>query len=318
MTHHLPPLNALRTFEAVARLNSFTKAANELHVTRAAVSHQIKNLEEYLGIPLIERHARSIALTDAGEAALPKLREGFNNLSDAVHLMQASTSNENINLWTAPSFASKWLVPRLNRFSKLHPEIDMQISGESKLVDRSSQDGLSMEDLFRAEDVDLIISFGAKNYSDCKVTKLLSVEAVPLCSPSLLNDPERPLKTPEDLKFHTLLHDDTDYEGRPEWGKWLKAANIKGIDTKRGLHFNLVSLAIEAAIEAQGVLLSMKPLAKSDIEAGRLCIPFDMSMPLDMAYYIIQPASVDSNKHAVDLFIDWILEEAKAEQASQA
>lgn len=313
MAHHPPPLNALRTFEAVARLKSFTKAANELYVTRAAVSHQIKNLEEFLGFPLIIRHARSISLTPAGDAALPKLREGFNSLSDAVHLMQSQQSNANINVWMAPSFASKWLVPRLNRFSKRHPDIDMQISGNASLVDSSEKSTHFMEELFRSKDVDVVVRFGSGDYSGCHVQKLFSVEAVPLCSPRLRDDPKHPLLTPDDLKHHTLLHDRTDYMGRPEWSKWLEAAKTRGINVKRGLKFNHVSLAMEAAMDGQGVLMSIKSLAKHDIEAGRLCIPFDLSLPLEMAYYIIRPESAVSNQYAVDAFTDWILEEAQVE-----
>jgi LysR family glycine cleavage system transcriptional activator len=312
-TSHLPPLTALRTFEAVARLKSFTKAANELYVTRAAVSHQIKNLEDYLGFQLIHRQTRSIALTPAAEAALPKLREGFNNLSDAVHLMSSHQTNENLTVWMAPSFASKWLVPRLHSFSLKYPEIDMQISGTTGLVD--AEDGnVSMEEIFRANNVDVAIRFGSGNYPGCAVDKLFSVKAIPMCSPDLLNNPDKPLKTPEDLKFHTLLHDITDYKGRPEWKPWLKHAGVTGVKVDRGLRFNHVSLAMDAAIDGQGVLMGIEMLARSDIEAGRLCQPFDLSLPLERSYYVIRPESMDSNRHAVDAFIEWILEEAKLDQ----
>ncbi|GAA0417230.1 transcriptional regulator GcvA [Cocleimonas flava] len=312
-TSHLPPLTALRTFEAVARLKSFTKAANELYVTRAAVSHQIKNLEDYLGFQLIHRQTRSIALTPAAEAALPKLREGFNNLSDAVHLMSSHQTNENLTVWMAPSFASKWLVPRLHSFSLKYPEIDMQISGTTGLVD--AEDGnVSMEEIFRANNVDVAIRFGSGNYPGCAVDKLFSVKAIPMCSPDLLNNPDKPLKTPEDLKFHTLLHDNTDYKGRPEWKPWLKHAGVTGVKVDRGLRFNHVSLAMDAAIDGQGVLMGIEMLARSDIEAGRLCQPFDLSLPLERSYYVIRPESMDSNRHAVDAFIEWILEEAKLDQ----
>ncbi len=313
MSQQLPPLNALRSFEAVARLKSFTKAADELNVTRAAVSHQIKNLEEYLDISLFTRHTRSIELTPAGAVALPKLREGFNNISDAVHLMNTHQSNENINVWMAPSFASKWLVPRLHSFSNLYPEIDMQISAVSGLIDTAEKNKRSMEELFRVEDVDLVISFGSGNYPGCTVHKLFSAEAVPLCSPSLLEDPEKPLKTPEDLKHHTLLHDNTAYEGRPAWSKWLKEAGIKDIKHDRGLRFNHISLAIDAAIDGQGVLLGIKSLARQDIEAGRLCMPFELSMPLKMSYYLIHPEDVESNQHAINSFTKWLLDEAQSE-----
>lgn len=309
----LPPLNALRSFEAVARLKSFTKAADELNVTRAAVSHQIKNLEDYIGKPLFTRNTRSIELTASGAAALPKLREGFNNISDAVHLMNTHQSNENINVWMAPSFASKWLVPRLHSFSNQYPEIDMQISAVSGLIDTGEKNKRSMEELFRAEDVDVVIRFGSGNYPGCTVHKLFSAEAVPLCHPSLLNDPEKPLKTPEDLKYHTLLHDNTDYIGRPAWSKWFKQEGIKGVKDDRGLRFNHISLAIDAAIDGQGVLLGIKSLARHDIEAGRLCMPFEQTMPLRMAYYLIHPEDVESNQHAIQSFTNWLLQEAQSE-----
>ena len=313
MSRQLPPLNALRAFEAVARLQSFTKAADELSVTRAAVSHQIKNLEEYLGFALFERHTRSISLTPAGEVALPKLREGFNNISDAVHLMNTYLANESITVWMAPSFASKWLVPRLHNFSNLYPDIDMQINAVPGLIDTADNNGISMEELFRSDDVDVVIRFGKGNYPGCKVHKLFSVEAVPLCSPALLNDPERPLQKPDDLIHHTLLHDNTDYIGRPAWSKWLKDAGVQGVKHDRGLRFNHISLAIDAAIDGQGVLLGLKALARSDVEAGRLCIPFSQTMPIEMSYYAIYPESVESNQHAVESFIKWLVDEAQSE-----
>ncbi len=314
MSQQLPPLNALRTFEAVARLESFTKAADELSVTRAAVSHQIKNLEEYVGFPLFERHTRSISLTAAGAVALPKLREGFNNISDAVHLMTSYQSNENLTVWMAPSFASKWLVPRLHDFSLKYPDIDMQLHAVSGLIDDADNNNdYSLEELFRSEDADVVIRFGAGDYPGCKVHKLFSVKAVPLCSPELLENPEKPLKTPEDLANHTLLHDNTAYKGRPEWIKWLKQEGIEGINHERGLKFNHISLALDAAIDGQGVLLGIEALARKDIEDGRLVIPFDISLPLKKSYFAIHPKSADSNQHAVDSFIEWITDEAKTE-----
>lgn len=312
MSQRLPPLNALRAFESVARLKSFSKAADELHVTRAAVSHQIKNLEDYLGFPLIERHTRSISLTDSAHVALPKLREGFNNLSDAVHLMQSQLDSESITVWMAPSFASKWLIPRLNRFSKLYPNIDMHINSEANLVDKAGSQMGSMEELFRSSGVDVMIRFGSGNYSEGKVTKLFSVDAVPLCSPQLLTSGEHPLKHPDDLKYHTLLHDDTGYEGRPDWNKWFKQEGVNDVSASRGLFFNQVSLAMEAAIDGQGVMLAIKALAKYDIEAGRLCIPFDRSVPLEAAYYVIQPESAEFNHHAIDVFVAWLQDEASS------
>ncbi len=317
MPPQLPPLNALRAFEAVARHQSFTKASEELFVTRAAISHQIKHLEDYLGIILVERHNRSITLTKAGEAALPKLREGFNSLADGVHLMRTQVANASLNVWMAPSFASKWLVPRLHKFSQQHPDIEMRISGDSKLVD-ATENTDALDELFRAHDIDLMIRFGAGNYPGCTVEKLFSVEAVPLCNPTLLTDHAHPLRKPADLKHHTLLHDDTPYVGRPSWEKWLKLAKVKGVDVQRGLHFNHVSLGLGAAIDGQGVLLSMDALARYDIEAGRLCIPFELRMPLEHAYYLIRPDTATSNQDGVNAFVSWIMAEAKESNIAHA
>lgn len=318
MAKHLPPLKALRTFEAVARLNSFTLAAKELHVTRAAVSHQIKNLESYLGFDLIERHNRSISLTSAGAVALPKLREGFNNIADAVHLMESQLAPESksVRVWAAPSFTSKWLIPRLNSFAKSNPDIDLDISSSDGLVEATRKNSLSMEELFRANNVDVMVRFGSGNHPFCQVHKLFSVEAVPLCSPKLLNNPELPLNKPEDLEHHTLLHDNTDYVGRPSWAKWLRKANVEGVNVSRGIHFNHISLGMAAAIDGQGILLSVKSLAQIDLDAGRLCIPFDLSMPLKLAYYVITPEDVDANLESVNAFRQWIIAEAKTEMAN--
>lgn len=312
MSQQLPPLNALRAFEAVARHLSFTKAAAELHVTRAAISHQIKFLEDYLGFALLERKNRAIVLSKGGEAALPKLRQGFDCLADAVHLMRHETRREHITVCAAPSFASKWLIPRLPRFSRQHPEIDMQINSNVSLVDADlQQDNRAMDTFFRQNQVDVVIGFGAGQYPSDSIIKLFAVSAVPVCSPVLLSaEHPNPLRTPDDLAFHTLLHDDTNYVGHPSWAKWLKLQGVEGINANRGLHFNHVSLALDAAVDAQGVLLSIKPLAQADIDAGRLCIPFDLPMPLEHAYYVFRPQSAPLNQRACDVFVEWLLEEA--------
>lgn len=315
MSQNLPPLNALRAFEATARHNSMTKAAEELHVTRAAISHQIKHLEEYLGVELAVRQARSITLTAAGQAALPKLREGFNNLADAVHLMRQQSETQRLRVWMAPSFASKWLMPRLNRFASLHPEIDLDIGSDTNLIASADGDRKSMENLFRAHDVDVIIRFGSGHYPGCQVEKLFSVDAVPLCSPELVNDDHpSPLKSPADLANHTLLHDETGYPGRPTWERWLEVNQVQGVNHNRGLHFNQVSLAMTAAIDAQGVLLSMRPLARGDIEAGRLCIPFELPLALEHAYHAITIGTNQHNKAPLQAFMQWMLDEVNADR----
>ncbi len=312
MSQQLPPLNALRAFEAVARHRSFTKAAHELNVTRAAISHQIKYLEDYLGFELLERKSRSIALTRGAEIALPKLRLAFDQLAEAVRLLRGEKQIDRLTVWTAPSFASKWLVPRLHRFSRKHPEIDMQINGNPALVDVDNQSGAAeMEAWFRQHEVDVVIRFGSGNYTGCNVEKLFTVSAVPMCSPSLTReDHPHPLIAPEDLRHHILLHDDTEYTGHPTWNHWLEKYDIHGVNTHRGLHFNHISLAIDGAVDGQGVLLSLKPLAQHDVDAGRLCIPFNLPMYLEQAYYIVRPHKAEINQKAVNAFLAWLHEEA--------
>jgi len=306
----LPPLNSLRVLESAARNLSFSKAADELFVTKAAVSHQIKALEEYLGFQLFERKNRSIELTEAAELALPKLREGFNNLAEAVKLMQQHTQHDSVNVCMAPSFAAKWLVPKLHKFSGTHPDIDMKIIGDDTLISNRVDSG-NLDEWFRGDDIDVVIRFGSGDYPGFVVDKLFDVSAVPLCSPNLLTREENPLKTPDDLRHYTLLHDDTGYTGRPSWEKWLEMAGVKGIDAKRGLHFNHVSLVLGGAIDEQGIGLSMEPLAQYDIDAGRLCIPFDLKMPLESAYYIIRREK-DVKNESVEAFVSWILAEANS------
>lgn len=315
MSQQLPPLNALRAFEAVARHLSFTKAAEELSVTRAAISHQIKYLEDYLGFALIERKNRAIVLSPQAEAALPQLREGFNNLAEAVRLMRSATPTLSITVCTAPSFASKWLIPRLPRFSRQHPEIDMQINSNAMLVDADLQQGAgAIDSFFRQNQVDVVISFATGSHAGEDAEKLFPVSAVPVCSPALVgNAHPHPLLTPQDLAFHALLHDDTNYVGHPTWAKWLQLHGVEGVNANRGLHFNHVSLALDAAVDGQGVLLSLKPLAQSEIDAGRLCVPFDLLMPLEHAYYIVRPqkAGEGGNQQACDAFVEWLREEAQ-------
>lgn len=310
----LPPLNSLRVLESAARNLSFSKAADELFVTKAAVSHQIKALEEYMGFALFERKNRSIKLTEAAEVALPKLREGFENLSEAVQLMQRHTQHASVNVCMAPSFAAKWLVPRLHKFSGAHPDIDMQITGDDTLI-TSRVSSSNMSEWFRGENIDVIIRFGEGDYPDYRVDKLFDVSAVPLCSPKLLEG-ENALKTPDDLRNYTLLHDDTGYTGRPSWERWLELAGVKGVDAKRGLHFNHVLLVLAGAVDEQGIGLSMEPLAQHDIDAGRLCIPFDLKMPLDSSYHVIRPA--EKSNEAVEAFVSWLLKEAAESQLTTA
>jgi LysR family glycine cleavage system transcriptional activator len=242
MPPSLPPLNALRAFESAARCLSFKQAAEELHVTPAAVSQQIKALEHYLGLPLFRRANRVLQLTPAAQAGLPKVQEGFACLAEAMEQFRARAKSPMLTISVAPSLAAKWLVPRLHRFAAVHPDIDMRISASMALVDGRSRAALAD---FRRDGIDLAIRFGRGKYPGFQVDKLFSVAIVPMCSPRLLEG-EYPLREPEDLRHHVLLHDDTLSldDRRPDWGMWLKAAGVRQqVDANRGQHFSHTALA---------------------------------------------------------------------------
>lgn len=302
------PLNALNAFEVAARHESFAKAAEELNVTPAAVSQQIRMLEDLMGVQLFHRLNRGLVLTTAGRSGLSKLQDGFRHVNDAVDQIRSGPDQIVLDVWMAPSFASKWLMPRMRRFVDLHPEIDLRISASAELMDTDAMSPSLSEDILRRHDVDVAIRFGRGYYPGCHVEKLMAVDALPLCSPSLLKDASRPLKTPHDLIHHTLLHDETPYEGRPTWVNWLKAVDVENVDGSRGLHFNRVSLALAAAVDAQGVVLSLEQLATDDLDKGRLVIPFSYSVPLDQAYYVITLDNSTDAEHVV-AFKRWLEQE---------
>lgn len=303
------PLNALNAFEVAARHESFSKAAEELNVTPAAVSQQIRILEELMGVQLFHRLNRGLALTTAGKAGLSKLQDGFRNVNDAVNQIRSAPNKQSLDVWMAPSFASKWLMPRMRRFVDLHPEIDLRISACAELVDTDAMYPSLTEDILRKHDVDIAIRFGRGDYPGCDVERLMKVVVLPLCSPVLLQSNSKPLSTPVDLANHTLLHDETPYEGRPDWSSWLQAVGLDSIDGTRGLYFNRVSLALAAAVEAQGVVLSLEQLAMNDLTNGRLVVPFGHEVELEQAYYMISLHHSDSAEHVI-AFKRWLMEEA--------
>jgi len=307
MPARLPPLNALRAFEAAARHLSISRAAAELHVTPAAVSHQIRALEHSLGIKLFRRLARGLEPTEAAHACLGKLRAGFAAMAEAVDLVRAHTRVQRITVGAAPSFADKWLVPRIHRFVSAYPDIDLRVAAGMNFIDERAEG--SRPDFGGA---DIAIRFGTGDYPDCKAEKLFSVAAVPMCSPRLLRG-AHPLRTPADLRHHSLLHDDTirTEHGGASWEMWLEAAGVQGVDVTRGLHFNHASLGLDAAIDGIGVVLGYPVLAAADIAAGRLLMPFDFGVPLAHAYYLVS-AEVDAAQPAIAAFRAWITAEARA------
>ena len=297
MGRRLPPLNALRAFEAAARHLSLSRAADELSVTPAAVSHQIRTLEDHLGVALFRRDGRSLLLTDAGQACLPGIREGFERLSSAIDEIDSLGMAGVLTVSVAPSFAAKWLVPRLDRFQAKHPEIDVRVSASMAVTD------------FSRDDVDLAIRYGAGRYPDLVVQKLLEESVFPVCSPGLLKE-KGPIDTPAALRNHTLLHDDSpdNDESCPTWAMWLKAAGVE-VDSSRGPRFNQSSLVIEAAVLGKGVALAKATLAATDLAEGRLVKPFPVNAPVGFAYYVVCPKA-KLNLPKVALFRDWVRDEA--------
>ena len=294
----IPPLNALRVFEAAARHLSFTKAAEELHVTPGAVSQQIKALEDYLQTPVFRREKRALLLTDEAQASLPVLREAFDKLSEAGKILEARADSGRLTVSVAPSFASKWLVPRLDKFQTENPDIDIWVSADMELVD------------FAVDDIDLAIRYGAGRYPGLVSDHLMAEQIIPVCSPQLL-DGEHPINQPADLFHHTLLHDscaDKD-ESCPTWPMWLKAAGLCHRQGDRGLKFNQSSLVIEAAVAGKGVALAKSTLAQADLDAGRLAIPFEMTTPTNFAYYVVRPPS-KATSPTVKAFVEWLKQEA--------
>lgn len=312
MAYRLPPLNALRAFEAAARHGSFKLAAEELHVTPAAVSHQVKALEDYLGVKLFLRLVRSLRITEEGRAALPKLREGFECLEAAVERMNRHGDTGILTVSVPPSFAARWLVPRLNLFTTAHPEVNLRIFTSPAAVDRDrAAASLEATPMDPGEPLsDVSIRFGAGRYPGCRVDKLFSVDYVPVCSPALLTG-RHPLRQPEDLRRHMLLHDDTipDVAERPGWEEWLKTAGVQGVDGSRGPRFNGSVLALEAAEDGLGVALGMRPMVAQELAQGRLVIPFDISIPSRYAYYLVCGKAV-AERPAVAPFRHWLLREA--------
>jgi LysR family glycine cleavage system transcriptional activator len=300
MNRRLPPLNALRAFEAAARHLSFTKAADELHVTQAAISHQVRSLEEYLGIQLFRRQNRAVLLTDAAQLSLPRLREAFDQLAEAVESMGASNPENLLTVSVTPSFAAKWLVPRLDGFRKARPDLEVRLDASTQLVD------------FGRDNVDVAIRYGAGRYPGLVSEQLMDVEVSPVCSPQLLKG-EHPLETPGDLRWHRLLH--TDWSSQrgeePDWRMWLLAAGVRDIDWAKGPQFNDWMLAMQAAIEGQGVVLGRSALVANDLAAGRLVRPFNVSVPGKFAYYLVYPESA-VKRARVAAFRDWLTAEAAA------
>lgn len=291
MSTRLPSLNGLRAFEAAARHLSFTNAAAELNVTQTAISHQIRRLEEELGIRLFVRQNRALALTAEARDYLPGVRAAFNDLRLATDRLLRRDNEHVLTVSTLASFAAKWLLPRLSSFQEEHPGIDVRITTSTALVD------------FRNGDVDAAIRYGRGHWPGLRTDWLMSDELFPVCSPALLKG-SRPLKSPQDLAQHTLLHSSGGYDD--DWRLWLTAAGLPtDISEQPGLTFDLIFMTVQAAIDGIGVAMGRTTYVEGDIAKGRLVVPFKIALPVDAGFYLVSPeARSDSRKLAA--FRQWL------------
>jgi LysR family glycine cleavage system transcriptional activator len=271
-------------------------------VTPGAVSQQIQNLEDYVGVALFKRTPKGLLLTDPAQIALPALREAFDRLADAASMLTAAVDGRRLTVSVAPSFAAKWLVPRLGRFETLHPQVDVWVSAGMELVD------------FNSGEIDLAVRYGSGRYPGLEVIRLMQETVVPVVNPELLE--RQPLVEPHDLAGHVLLHDgspDAD-DSCPDWTMWLAARGVKGVDGSRGPRFNQSSLVIEAAIGGRGVALAKRALAQADLDAGRLVSPLQIATAVDFAYYAVYPKA-KGRLPQVKAFVGWLSAEAEAHEA---
>jgi len=297
----LPPLNALRAFEAAARHESFTRAAEELCVTQGAVSHQVKALEIELGIKLFNRERQRLIITEAGRAYLTVVRDAFDRIASGTERLLQRQSGGALTVTTSPNFAAKWLVHRMGRFAEAHPDIDLRVSASPQHID------------FAREDIDLAIRHGDGAAPGLHVMRLCAETLFPVCSPKLLTG-RNALRTPADLRRFPLLHVD-DRQSWNQWGQWLDFAGVRDIDLAHGPVLSQVSMAIDAAVDGQGVALARTALAAWDLIGGRLVRPFDLEMPVPFAYWIVCPKP-SAKLAKIVAFTDWLIAEA-AEDSRQ-
>jgi LysR family glycine cleavage system transcriptional activator len=302
MLRHIPGLASLKAFDASARHLNFTRAAAELNVTPAAVSHQIKELEEAIGVPLFQRTSRHMQLTRQGMILKPAIGEALEGLTRALQRIRQVENPSQVRVTASPSIAAKWLVPRLDRFLETAPGADVRIDVSSEPLD------------FEREDIDVAIRFGDGNYPGLMVEKLFHDTLFPVCAPELLKG-AKPLREPKDLLQFTLIHLEWEAQGAvwPNWRMWMLAAGVKDFNDTRGLHFSQTSLALQAAIDGHGVALGDSTLVGDDLAAGRLIKPFELALrsPAQFAYHLITRRDT-AERPMTKAFRNWIIAEAAA------
>jgi len=288
----LPPLNALKSFEAAARYESFTRAAEELYVTQAAVSQQVKALEAELGFKLFNRERQRLKITEAGRDYLMVIRAALDRIAAGTERLIQRQSAGALTVSTSPDFAAKWLVHRLARFAEAHPGINLRISATMRHVD------------FAREDVDLAVRHGDGNWPGLDVTRLCSEHLFAICSPKLLTGRNR-LKEPSDVLNWPLLRPDE----HKAWERWFALAGVAAPETLQGPVLNRASMVIDAAIDGQGIAVARTTLAAWDLISRRIVRPFDMSWRLAKTYWIVCPKTT-AKVTKISRFRDWLLAEA--------
>jgi len=299
MKRNLPPLNALRAFEASARLSSVQRAAHELSVTPSAVSQQVQNLEQWVGFPLLRRRARQVQATAEGRAYLASVSAAFDQIAAATEELSAGRVPRSICITCTPGFAVQWLVPRLQQFEDLHPEIDVRIDASTRLLD------------LKVEDVDLAVRHGTGRYPGLVSEKLLDDDLIPVASPRLLAGRGRVRKA-ADLIQHRLLHIET----RDDWRLWFAAQGIE-IDWKRGPLLVDTAIGVQAAIAGKGIILIRRSLAVDELASGRLVAPLPQGLSKGTAYHLVYLPE-NMAQPAVRAFRAWLLDAIGQDQAALA
>lgn len=297
MSRELPSLTALRAFEAAARHLSFTKAAAELHVTQAAISHQVKGLEQHLGVRLFRRLTRRLLLTDEAQTLLNVVQHSFDNIAGTVQQLSKQSTHGALDVVLRPFFAARWLSHRLSRFWVQHPEITLRLHHSSATEE------------FPGADVDLAVRWGDGNWSGVEVELLVPVKVAPVCSPVLLHE-DAPLRSPADLRLHPLMHE----ENVDLWPLWFAGVGLPDLEVPPGPIIDDTNVRVQAAMDGQGFALAPLALLRDDIATGRLVTPFDYVLD-HLGYYIVYPRGALAQPK-VRIFRDWLLAEASHARGS--
>lgn len=293
-------LSALATFITVAKHQSFTKASKKLHLTQGAVSIQIKQLEEELGFKLFKRETRQIFLTQEGQDLLSVVEPAIKQIQTKVESIRSKGLDGTLTVTTLPSFASKWLIPRLMQFQRLYPEIDLRIHTSDHLVD------------FVSDKVDCAIRYGSGNYSDLFVDHIIDEIYCPVYSPDLVAD-GKPLEKPEDIQYFPILHDDYATEDyNIAWKKWAERMKVQELDVDRGLQYGQSDFVIQAAIAGQGIALARISLVGDDLKTGLLIPLYNSSLISEFSYFFVCPHEYKALPKVL-AFKDWIIEKMREE-----